>query len=59
MLNLGKEVKAFSSWSQLAEVMEQVVMLEEPELCGNVKRRRLAYVFERPRDAETKPEVSE
>ena len=24
------------------------VALEEPEPCGNVKRRRLAYIFERP-----------
>jgi hypothetical protein len=24
------------------------VALEEPEACGNVKRRRLAYLFERP-----------
>jgi hypothetical protein len=27
MVNLGKEVKAFSSFKQFAEVMDQVVML--------------------------------
>jgi hypothetical protein len=40
MINLGKEVKAFASFNQFVEV-------RDPEPCGNVKRRRLAYLFER------------
>jgi hypothetical protein len=31
---------------------------EEPEPCGNVKRRRLAYLFERPLARESERENS-
>jgi hypothetical protein len=34
------------------------VALEEPEACWNVKRRRLAYICERPLDTEAKQEES-
>jgi hypothetical protein len=42
----------------LAQGLTVGVALEEPEACGNVKRRRLAYLFERPLAHECEQEKS-
>jgi len=40
----------------LAQGLTIEVALEAPEACGNVKRRRLAYLFERPLPRECEKE---
>ncbi|MBN2575723.1 MAG: hypothetical protein JXP73_14245 [Deltaproteobacteria bacterium] len=40
-------------------IQDLKLMLKLGKACGNVKRRRLTYVFERSQDTETKPEVPE
>ena len=40
----------------LAQGLTIEVALEAPESCGNVKRRRLAYLFERPLPRECEKE---
>jgi hypothetical protein len=59
---VGRRWTAGAPWVAAARLVERGlacgltvgVALEEPEACGNVKRRRLAYIFERPSDAEAK-----
>jgi hypothetical protein len=53
---VGRRWTAGAPWRVAARLIERglaqgyrvAVALEEPESCGNVKRRRLAYLFERP-----------
>jgi hypothetical protein len=53
---VGRRRTAGAPWCAAARLIERglargytvAVALEEPESCGNVKRRRLAYFFERP-----------
>jgi hypothetical protein len=54
-----EELPIYKAAMDVAVRLEQVVMLEEPEPCGNIKRRRLAYVFERLFEAERRREESE
>jgi hypothetical protein len=41
-----------------SRLRETTLDVEEPKPCGNVKRRRLAYLFERPLDNEAQQEES-
>jgi hypothetical protein len=53
---VGRRRTAGAPWRATARLIERglaqgyrvAVALEEPESCGNVKCRRLAYIFERP-----------
>jgi hypothetical protein len=53
---VGRRRTAGAPWRMAARLIERGLAqgyrvagaLEEPESCGNVKRRRLAYLFERP-----------
>jgi hypothetical protein len=63
---VGRRWTAGAPWRATARLIERglaqgyrvAVALEEPESCGNVKRRRLAYIFERPVALESEQEQS-
>ena len=63
---VGRRRTAGAPWCAAARLIERglargytvAVALEEPEPCGNVKRRRLAYIFERPMARECEQEKS-
>lgn len=63
---VGRRRTAGAPWCAAARLIERGlargytvgVALEEPESCGNVKRRRLAYLFERPLARECEQEKS-